>query len=102
MTEIDGISTELLEHRIALPTPERGEQKALDAEELLRKPVAVLNDALRGRDYLLGAEFSAADLNVAAVVSVLGFARMDLAPYSALTDWLDRCLRRPARAKVFG
>lgn len=102
LAEIDGPSTELLQNRISLPTPERDEQKALAAEERLRKPVSVLNDALRGRDYLLGAEFSAADLNVAAVVLVLGFARMDLASYPELTRWLDRCLGRPSRARVFG
>ena len=45
---------------------------ALHPPRRLAAAVGILNDALRGRDYLLGSEFSVADLNVATVVFVLG------------------------------
>ncbi len=102
MTEIDGLGTEMILNRTTLAGAERDEQKALAAEERLRKPVGVLNDALRGRHYLLGSEFSVADLNVAAVVFVLGtLGHTNLAPYPELTAWLGRCLKRPARTRAF-
>jgi glutathione S-transferase len=46
------------------------------------------------RPYLLGGEFTVADLNVAAVISRA--ADMDLSAWPHLKAWLMRCLDRPA------
>ncbi len=54
----------------------------------------MLDAAVAGRPYLLGAEFSIADLNVAAVISRA--IDMDLAAWPHLKAWLTRCLDRPA------
>ena len=49
---------------------------------------------LADRRYLLGADFTIADLNVAAVISRA--VEMDLSGKPRLQDWLRRCLERPA------
>jgi glutathione S-transferase len=54
----------------------------------------VLDGALAGRSYLLGEDFTVADLNVAAVISRA--LDMDLSATPRLEDWLARCLERPA------
>ncbi len=55
-----------------------------------------LEDALKASPCLLGEAFSAADLNVACVLSPSRTNRIDLAPYPAVRDWLERCRGRPA------
>jgi glutathione S-transferase len=46
------------------------------------------------QQYLLGADFTVADLNVAAVISRA--IDMDLSAVPHLESWLRRCLERPA------
>ncbi len=65
-------------------------------EEALQKPLAVLNDALEGRDYLLDGEFSVADLNVASVLSWARMGQLDMSAVPNVDAWLTRCMERPA------
>jgi glutathione S-transferase len=67
------------------------------AIESLQKPLAYLHGHLQGRDYLLGNEFTLADLNVAAVLAWAFAARMDFDAIPNVKPWLSRCLDRPAR-----
>jgi glutathione S-transferase len=67
------------------------------ALEALEKPLTYMNDHLSGRDYLLGKEFTLADLNVASVLAWLLAARVDLSAKPNVHAWLSRCLARPAR-----
>jgi glutathione S-transferase len=57
-------------------------------------PFKVLDAAVTKQQYLLGADFTVADLNVAAVVSRA--IDMDLSAVPNLKAWLERCLERPA------
>ena len=54
----------------------------------------MLDAAVAGQPYLIGNEFTVADLNVAAVISRA--VEMDLSATPHLKDWLTRCLGRPA------
>jgi len=65
---------------------------------VLAAPFAVLDKALAESAYLLGADFTVADLNVAAVVSRA--IDMDLSASPHLKNWLMRCLERPAARKA--
>jgi glutathione S-transferase len=58
--------------------------------------LAVLDRALAGRSWLLGAAFTVADLNVAAVLSPSRAEHLDLSPYPNVAAWLARCYARPA------
>ena len=81
-------------HALRLPPAERDPQRRAEALKVLEAPFAVLERALADRRYLLGDEFSVADLNVTAVISRA--IDMDLFATPRLADWLKRCLERPA------
>jgi glutathione S-transferase len=57
-------------------------------------PFKVLEVAVATQPYLLGENFTIADLNVAAVISRA--IDMELAPWPHLRNWLACCLDRPA------
>ncbi|HXP02522.1 MAG TPA: glutathione S-transferase family protein [Stellaceae bacterium] len=85
-------------HAERLPPAERDPKIAAAAIELLTPPFRVLDRALADRPYLLGDEFTVADLNVAAVA--LRSIAMDLSATPHYRDWLRRCYDRPAAQKV--
>jgi glutathione S-transferase len=60
----------------------------------------VLDDQLKNRPYLLGNDFSVADLNVAAVLSFAMLAKVDLSATPATQAWLQKCLGREANQRV--
>jgi glutathione S-transferase len=66
------------------------------AGSVIAAALATLNRALEGRDWLVGATFTVADLNVAAVLSPSRAEHLDLSPYPNVAGWLARCYARPA------
>lgn len=100
--EIETPLVTLFVHTVMFPPPQRDAKLAEEARGKLPAPLAVLDDALRGRKYLLGDTFTAADLNVASVCMVMPLMSFDLGPYPHLADWLKRCLERPAAQKARG
>jgi glutathione S-transferase len=70
---------------------------AAAAAEKLKPALKILDDCLKGRDYLLGNTFSIADLNAAAVMSMTRYGKIDISYAPNVLAWLDRCLSRPAR-----
>jgi glutathione S-transferase len=81
-------------HAVRLPPQERDAQRRAEALKVLEAPFKVLDGALAAHPYLLGEEFTVADLNVAAVISRA--IDMDLSATPRLAQWLERCLERPA------
>lgn len=102
VTEVEMTALDALKHRLLLPEGERDEAVVRAAAARLAKPLSVLNDALAGRDYLVGGRFTVADLNVASIVGWAKFAQLDLSAWPDLTAWLDRCLSRPAFTQARG
>ena len=94
VTEVDrGVNIWSL-HAIRLPPAERDAAKREEALKVLVAPFKVLDAAVAKQPYLLGRDFTVADLNVAAVVSRA--VDMDLSAVPNLKAWLHRCLDRPA------
>ena len=81
-------------YAVRLPPAERDAQKREEALKVLAAPFKVLDAAVTQQSYLLGGDFTVADLNVAAVISRA--VDMDLSAWPHLNDWLMRCLDRPA------
>jgi glutathione S-transferase len=100
MTELEEPLLTALMHRMFYPEDQRDPKKADDAAERFKAPLAVLDGALAGRQYLLGTTFSVADLNVASVLSWAPLAKLDLGPAPNASAWLTRCTQRPALARV--
>jgi glutathione S-transferase len=85
-------------HAVRLPQAERDAAKRDEALKVVASPFRVLDAALANHSYLLGDDFTVADLNVAAVISRA--VDMDLSAVPNLKAWLSRCLDRPAARKA--
>jgi glutathione S-transferase len=94
VTEVDrGVNIWSL-HAVRLPPDERDASKREEALKVLEAPFRVLDAAVSTQPYLLGHDFTVADLNVAAVISRA--IDMELSAVPNLEAWLTRCLARPA------
>jgi glutathione S-transferase len=99
--EVEIHVVDLLRHRFLYPPEKRKPELAEAAVAALPKPLAVLDGALSGHEYLAGKSFSVADLNVASVLGLGNiYKQLDMAPYENVNRWLERCLSRPAHQKV--
>lgn len=85
----------LFERRIK-PEADRDPAAAEAAERDLHAPFAVLDAALVGKNWLLGEDFSVADINVAAIAALGRSSNVDLSHFPNVTAWLDRAMARPA------
>lgn len=61
--------------------------------------LGVLNDALEGKNYLVGDDFTLADLNVASIATLCSEIKFDLAAYKNIQSWLTQISERPAFCK---
>lgn len=102
ITEIEPHLMALLTQRLFLPPDQRDEKAAQRAIDALKAPLKVLDDHLKGRDYLLGKDFTVADLNVAAVLSFAMLVKLDMSATPVAQAWLQKCLGRDANKKVRG
>ena len=98
--EMEALLLDLLQHRAVLPEYARDASYAERDELLLRKPLGVLNDALAGREYLVGNSFTFTDLNVAGILVWGKMAHLDMSTHPEATRWLDGCLARSAYGRL--
>jgi glutathione S-transferase len=96
MTELERNVLTAMFNRAILPEDKRDAAAADAAEKELRHPLGVLDGAVSKTPYLIGGEFTVADLNVASILSWARPARIDFAPFPKAADWLSRCALRPA------
>ena len=74
----------------------KDEAAAAAAPGRVKPAILVLDKHLQGRDWIVGDQFSVADLNVAAVVSASKGGNVDISYAKNVAGWLDRCLARAA------
>jgi glutathione S-transferase len=96
MTELERHVLTAMFNRAIYPEDKRDAAAADQAEKELQHPFGVLDGAVTKTLYLLGGDFTVADLNVAAVLSWARPARLDFTPFPRAADWLSRCALRPA------
>ena len=93
-TAIESAYTQWASHTYWLPEAARDASLAASAAAEMQAPLDRLELALAGSEWLIGAAFSVADLNVASVVSAVRHFEREKRPH--LMNWLDRCCARPA------
>ena len=81
---------------------EKNSANSQAAVEALKAPLNALEESLKGKEYLLGKNFTIADLNVAAVMSWAAMIKLDLSSWPNVSAWLQKCLGREANKKVRG
>ena len=102
MSEIEPHLITILRNRVMNPPEQRDEKAAQAAVEALKAPLNALEESLKGKEYLLGKNFTIADLNVAAVMSWAPMMRLDFSSTPNVQAWLQKCLGREANKKVRG
>jgi glutathione S-transferase len=100
MTEMETPLLDIFTSRMKQPADQKDEKRAQASIEKLKMPLKVLDDHLRGSDYLLGKEFTIADLNVASVMSLAPLIQLDLSATPNAQKWLQKCLERPANQRA--
>ncbi len=69
---------------------------AIKAGEDVKPFLTILNDHLEKRDFMVGTEFTLADLSVAAVINTGFGLEYDFTPYPSIVAWMGRMKTRPA------
>ena len=100
MTEAEPHLITILRNRLLLPAEQRNEQAAVAAIAAMEAPLKVLDGALKGRDYLLGKDFTVADLNLSSVLSFATFVKLDMSATPVAQVWLAKCLGREGFKKA--
>ena len=96
MTELERPVLTALFNRAILPESQRDAAAADAAEKALAQPFVVLQGVLSGSPYLLGEQFTVADLNVASILAWARPAQIDFSAVPKVADWLRVCAERPA------
>ncbi len=100
ISEIEPLQMQIVVQKLFTPEDKRNPAVVKGAAKGLQRPLAVLDQALAGQDYLLGSEFSVADLNVAAVMLLFQMVEIPVEPHDNVAAWLQRCYARPALARA--
>ena len=100
MTEIEPSLMTILVQNLFVPADRKRPDRVEDARNALAAPLKVLNAHLKDRPYLLGSQFTIADLNLAGILLLANVVQFDVSPYPDVKKWLDACLGRPAFLKV--
>ncbi len=96
-TSIEPLLMPIIHNCIIMPPEMRNDEEVNAALDALSKPLAVLDSFLADREYLVGDRFTVADLNVAAVLSMLKVADLDVTRFGgAFEEWFGNCLARQA------
>ena len=103
MTELEPHLIPMVLHKMFLPEDQRDPAVVSKAEAEVERPLAVLDAHLSDREYLLGGDFTIADLNLAGALSTANFVSFDFSKFENASRWMSRCAGRPsferARAK---
>jgi glutathione S-transferase len=100
VSELEKPGLDYLMHTMFLPPEKRDASIPGKALETLKRPIAVLDQALEASGYLVGDRFTAADLNVGNFVAYLASAREFLGQYPHVADFVGAVVARPAFKKA--
>lgn len=102
ITQMEAACVDLILHRKVFDEKDRDINVVQAAEQKLIKPLQVLNDYLAGKDFLVGNQFSVADINLAGVLSYAQGGEYDFSRFNNVAKFLGAILSRPAYKKVVG
>ena len=104
ISEIEPLQMQIVIQSFFTPEDKRDAAVIEQAGKALKRPLNVLNDTLSHSDYLLGDNFTIADLNLSGVMDLLNMVGFDLSPWPHVQRWLAACYGREsfARAKAVG
>lgn len=96
VAELQGPMIEIFIQKIFMPEEKKDFKVIEENEKILPQYFAVLDQALNGKKFLNGNEFTLADLNVASVASIAHPIGFDLSPYKNINAWMGAIAERPS------
>jgi len=102
MTELEPHLIPMVLHKVLLPEDQRDPAVVVNAEAAVQRPLRVLDGHVSDREYLLGGDFTIADLNVAGALSSANFASFDFSKFENVARWMSRCVGRPSFTRARG
>ena len=100
MTEVERPVLTAMMNRAIFAEDKRDAAAADAAEKTLVQPLGVLEGVLGRTSYLLGGQFTVADLNVASILAWARPAQIDMSAFPKVAEWLRICAERPAARAV--
>ncbi len=94
------IATELHKGFGPLWNPSSTAEAQKAAKDQLSKRLILVEEALKGQEYLLGSQYSIADAYLFTVLSWSNFVKFDLSPWPKVLGFLERVQNRPATQQV--
>ena len=80
------------------PADERNAKAGARAMDEIRGLLQIVDDALKGQQYLTGDAVTIADFHLASWIDYVKMMQIDLAAFPALQAWAARCTSRPTYA----
>lgn len=96
MTELQPPLVDLLIQTVFMPEGKRDLALIEKRRAQLPARMEVLDQALQGKEYLLGGHYTLADLNLVSVVRMAAMTQVDLTPFKNIMTWLERINARPS------
>jgi glutathione S-transferase len=100
ISEIEPLQMNIVVQKLFTPEEKRNPKIVDSATRGLQRPLRVLDAALAGRPWLLGEQFSVADLNVASVMHLMKNIDFGYAEHANVQRWAEACYARPALARA--
>ena len=100
VSEIEPLQMQIVIQQLFTPEERRNPKVSEGAARGLQRPLRVLDQALAGRDWLIGDHFSVADLNVASVMHLMRSVDFGYEAHANVQRWADACYARPALARA--
>ncbi len=100
ISEIEPLQMQVVIQKFFVPEADRDQTVVDGAIESLQRPLKVLDAHLSKQDYLLGADFSVADINVVGVMLLFGMGDIGVSEHKNVQRWMDACYARPALARA--
>ena len=96
ISEIEPLQMQIVIQKLFMPEDKLDAKAIASATKALSRPLAVLDASLANQNYLLGEEFSLADLNLAGVMDLFVMIQFDVSAWPNVEHWLARCRSRPS------
>ena len=96
MTELEPHIVTMFMQKLVHTGDDHNEAAAQAAESALAEPLGTLETKLAKRPYLMGDQFTAADLVCVSVLIMLPMLQFDFQPWPKVQKWIKTCTDRPA------
>lgn len=97
----DGLTRFLRNTLERFPAEERNAKAAEAAKNDIHAALAILDKQLEGKQFLLGDNFSLADISIATNMPFMArLGIVDASAYGNVNAWVGRCMSRPALARA--